>query len=292
MTNQLDIMKSKTILLSIALAMLCPAAKAEVLRCTIQEKEVYLGNKELVDSMLDFRYREEVAKINHYFNVPEKDMTKLVFFVKNREFKYICQDILYKDSLDRRVKNKITIERVFQDSINTILIPTCQHHISGENLSYALHCRNMLDLDSAQYAYIMDKALSMARRIRKDYRVNLWNEEMKVLRKTLDKGQLWSFFRRKNYLKVLDEFDKAWDKLKKADLTEQLDSAKDAKEAIKYMHSRQMIKDLYRGYGTSQKKYLAELDKSKPKMMRMLDGIDKKARVEEKRKTVGKEFVW
>lgn len=292
MTNQLDIMKSKTILLSIALAFLCPATKAEVLRCTIQEKEVYLANKELVDSMLDFRYREEVAKINHYFNVPEKDMTKLVFFVKNREFKYICQDILYKDSLDRRVKNKITIERVFQDSINTILIPTCQHHISGENLSYALHCRNMLDLDSAQYAYIMDKALSMARRIRKDYRVNLWNEEMKVLRKTLDKGQLWSFFRRKNYLKVLDEFDKAWDKLKKADLTEQLDSAKDAKEAIKYMHSRQMIKDLYRGYGTSQKKYLAELDKSKPKMMRMLDGIDKKARVEEKRKTVGKEFVW
>lgn len=292
MTNQLDIMKSKTILLSIALAMLCPAAKAEVLRCTIQEKEVYLANKELVDSMLDFRYREEVAKINHYFNVPEKDMARLEFFVKNREFKYICQDILYKDSLDRRVKNKIMIERVFQDSINTILIPTCQHHISGENLSYALHCRNMLNLDSAQYAYIMDKALSMARRIRKDYRVNLWNEEMKVLRKTLDKGQLWSFFRRKNYLKVLDEFDKAWDKLKEADLTEQLDSAKDAKEAIKYMHSRQMIKDLYRGYGTSQKKYLAELDKSKPKMMRMLDGIDKKARVEEKRKTVGKEFVW
>ena len=285
-------MKYKTILLCIALALLCLSAKAEVLRCTIQEKDVYLANKELVDSMLDFRSREEVAKIYHFFNVPEKDMTRLEFFVRNREFKYICQDILYKDSLDRRVKNKITIERVFQDSINTILIPTCQHHISGENLSYALHCRNMLNLDSAQYAYIMDKALSMARRIRKDYRVNLWNEEMKVLRKTLDKGQLWSFFRRKNYLKVLDEFDKAWDKLKEADLMEQLDSAKDAKEAIKYMHSRQMIKDLYRGYGTSQKKYLAELDKSKPKMMRMLDGIDKKARVEEKRKTVGKEFVW
>ena len=53
-----------------------------------------------------------------------------------------------------------------------------------------------------------------------------------------------------------------------------------------------MIKDLYRYYGTSQKKYLAELDKSKPKMIKMLDGIDKKARVEEKEKTVGKEFVW
>ena len=284
-------MMRKTIL-SIALAMLYLSAKAEVLRCTIQEKEVYLANKEMVDSMLDFRYREEVARINHFFHVPEKDMARLVFYVKNREFKYICQDILYKDSLDRRVKNKIIIERVFQDSINSILIPTCRYNISGENLSYALHCRNMLNLDSAQYAYIMDKALSMARRIRKDYRVNVWNEEMEILKKTLDKSQLWSFFRRKNYLKVLDEFDKAWDKLKEADLTEQLDSAKDAKEAIKYMHRRQMIKDLYRYYGTSQKKYLAELDKSKPKMIKMLDGIDKKARVEEKEKTVGKEFVW
>lgn len=282
----------KAVLLCIVLAMLCLSARAEELRCTIQEKEVYLANKELVDSMLDFRYREEVAKINHFFHVPEKDMARLEFYVKNREFKYICQDILYKDSLDRRVRNKIIIDWVFQDSINTILIPTCQHHISGENLSYALRYRNTLDLDSAQYAYIMGKALSMARRIRNDYRVNLWNEEMEILKKTLDKGQLWSFFRRKNAKKIWDEFDKAWDKLEKAGLTEQLDSAKDAKEAIKYMHSRQMIKDLYRSYGTSQKKYLAELDKSKPKMMRMLDGIDKKARVEEKKKTVGKEFVW
>lgn len=285
-------MMRKAIGLCIALAMLCLSARAEELRCTIQEKEVYLANKELVDSMLDFRYREEVAKINHFFHVPEKDMARLEFYVKNREFKYICQDILYKDSLDRRVRNKIIIDWVFQDSINTILIPTCQRHISGENLSYALRYRNTLELDSAQYAYIMGKALSMARRIRKDYRVNLWNEEMEILKKTLDKGQLWSFFRRKNAKKIWDEFDKAWDKLEKAGLTEQLDSAKDAKEAIKYMHSRQMIKDLYRSYGTSQKKYLAELDKSKPKMMRMLDGIDKKARVEEKRKTVGKEFVW
>ena len=59
----------KAVLLCIMLAMLCLSTRAEVLRCTIQEKEVYLANKELVDSMLDFRYREEVAKINHFFKV-------------------------------------------------------------------------------------------------------------------------------------------------------------------------------------------------------------------------------
>ena len=77
MTNQLNIMKYKTILLCIALALLCLSAKAEVLRCTIQEKDVYLANKELVDSMLDFRSREEVAKIYHFFNVPEKDYIRI-----------------------------------------------------------------------------------------------------------------------------------------------------------------------------------------------------------------------
>lgn len=90
------------------------------------------------------------------------------------------------------------------------------------------------------------------------------------------------------------KFNNAWKKLKEAGLTEQLDSAKDANDAINYIFKRQMIKDLYRSYGTPQKKYLAELDKNKPKMMSMLEGLDKKARLkeEEKTKTVSKEFVW
>ena len=282
----------KKILLSIVLAMLYMSAGAQMLSCTIEEKEVYFENKEKIDSIFFIRYPEEVAKICSLYHVPDDGMEKLEFFVKNREFKNICQDFLYKDSLEKRVENKIIIEKVFRDSINTILIPEHRNNLSGENLSYALHCRYYLELDDAQYSYIMTKALSMARRIRKNYRVNLWNEEMEILKKTLDKNQLYYFFKRKNAVKVTDEFNKAWEKLKNAGLTEQLDSAKDAKDALKYMYSRQMIKDLYRGYGTPQKKYLAELDKSKPKMMSMLDGIDKKARVEEKKKSVSKEFIW
>ena len=101
-------------------------------------------------------------------------------------------------------------------------------------------------------------------------------------------------FVNKNSGIVTLEFNRAWKKLKEAGLTEQLDSAKDANDAINYMFNRQMIKDLYRSYGTPQKKYLAELDKNKPKMMSMLEGLEKKARMkeEEKTKTVSKEFVW
>ncbi len=53
--------------------------------------------------------------------------------------------------------------------------------------------------------------------------------------------------------------------------------------------------DLYRYYGTSKKKHLAELNKQMPKIILMLDAIDKKKRLVEKEKekgTVSKEFVW
>lgn len=282
----------KKVLLGIALAMIYTLVYADILRCTSDEKRVYLANKEKIDSLLLMQYQEEVVKINNSYHVPVEGRERIEFFIKNREFKYICQNFLYKDSLEKRVQNKMAIEKVFRDSINTILIPAHSNHISGDNISYALRCRLLLGLDSAQYSYMMDRALDMARRIRKNRSVNLWNEEMEILKRTLDKRQLRLFFKRKNATKITEEFNKAWAKLEKADLTEQLDSAKDAKDAVNYMHSRQMIKDLYRSYGTSQKKYLAELDKSKPKMMKMLDGIDKKARVEEKKKTIGKEFIW
>lgn len=288
--NQLTMRKN--FLLSIVLAMLYMPADAQMLSCTIHEKDVYLANQEKIDSIFFLRFPEEFAKICNVYHVPKDGRDKLELFIKNREFKYICQDFLYRDSLEKRVENKMTIEKVFRDSINSILIPEYRNNLSGENLSYALHCRNFLGLDSIQYSYIMTKALDMARRIRKNYRINLWNEEMDILKKTLDKGQLYSFFKIKNTVKVTNEFNKSWEKLQKAGLTEQLDSAKDAKEAISYMFSRQMIKDLYRGYGTPQKKYLAELDKSKPKMISILEGIDKKAKIGEKKKSVNKEFIW
>lgn len=138
----------------------------------------------------------------------------------------------------------------------------------------------------------MSRALGMARRIRKDYRINLWSEEMDVLKKTLDKRQLRSFFITKNAAKVTKEFDKAWTKLVRSGLTEQLDSAKDAGDAVNYLFSQQMIKDLYRYYGTSQKKCLTELDKSKPKLIRMLEAIDKRERIEERNKAISREYIW
>ena len=287
-------MKKEKLLLSIALAMLYSLTCAETYRCNTKEKMVYLSNKDEIDSIIDFRATEELIKLNNYYYIPVESREHMEHVVRNREFRLICQEYLYRDSLRRRIQNKIEIEYAYQDSINAILIPAYENHISGENVSYVLHISKLLKLDTMQYSHIMNKALDMARRIRKDYRTNVWNEEMEILKTTLDKKQLHSFFVNKNATKVTDEFNKAWKKLEEAGLTEQLDSAKDANYAVNYMFNRQMIKDLYRGYGTPQKKNLVELDKNMPKMISMLNGIDKKARIkeEEKNHTVGKEFIW
>lgn len=55
-----------------------------------------------------------------------------------------------------------------------------------------------------------------------------------------------------------------------------------------------MVKDLYRNYGTSQKKYLSELEKNKPKILNLLDGLSKKEKYkkEQQDNTISKEFIW
>ena len=282
----------RTFLMSAVLIPLCLYAEGIRLKCAPIEAKVYHQNQAVIDSLFSQRYPEEVMRINYFYHVPKEGREKVESFIKLREFKLICQDFLNKDSLEKRFRNKLIIERIYRDSINTILIPAYSNHLSGENVSYALHCRKQLRLDDIQYSTLMRAALDMANRIRKDRRVNVWNEEMELLKKTLDKKQLHNFFVNKNSAKVTEEFDKAWDRLKLAGLTEQLDSAKDANDAVNYLFARQMIKDLYRNYGTSQKKYLAELDKNMPKIISMLNGLDKKARIERKRETVGKEFIW
>lgn len=138
----------------------------------------------------------------------------------------------------------------------------------------------------------MNKAVDMARRIKSDYRTAVWNEEMEILKTTLDKHQLQSFFRSKNAKSVTTEFDNIMKKLGDAGLTEQIDSIKDVPDAVNYLFYKQMVKDLYRNFVTSQKRYLSEIDKNKPKIISLFDGLIKKERYREEEPNFNKEFIW
>lgn len=282
-------------LLSIALALIYSTAGAQSLRKPDVEEEMLRKDYEKIANVIKIGTMEESLAIRLTHRVPQSKAAALTFFMRDRDMRKCCYNYIYADSIVKRVRCKLEIDSIYRDSINTILIPIKGSRISGENISYALYCRNSLRLDSAQYDYMMDKALDMARRIQKNRTLNVWNEEMDVLRKTLSNKQLDAFFINKHSAAVTKEADNAWKRLEAAGLTEGIDSTKEMNLAVNYYFERQKIKDLYRYYGTSQKKYLAELNRQMPMIIKMLDALDKNVRITENEKrngTIGKEFVW
>ena len=288
-------MKRK-ILLFIAMPLIYLGALAQSLRKPNLE-ESFMRNKssDIQKAIADIGYESSI-EMRLTYNVPFDKMNQLTALIKNREMRKLCYNTIYADSLLKRVMCKMEIDSLYRDSINTILIPLPNSRISGENISLALQNSKSLRLDDAQYDNMMEQAVGMARQIRKNRTLNVWNWEMEVLRKTLTPDQLTYFFVIKNLDKVSAEIDNGWKKLADAGLTEQLDSIKEFPLAFRYYQEYYKIKDLYRYYGTSQKKHIAELEKRKPAMVQLLVTLDKNTREQEnnkhKTKTIGKEFVW
>lgn len=259
------------------------------------EGRVYQAHADEILPRVNYRHDELMLETHaRYVCSPSKD-EKLGQYLFQREIRKACYDYIWPDSVRLRSLAKMRIDTQYQDSIDMLLIPEYYNRISGDNISYALHARRAVRMDSTQYDYLMGKALDMAHRLRRNPRLNVWNEEMEILTKTLNKEQLDRFFRDKNARSVTKEMQAGWKRLTDAGLAEQLDSVNDMARAYFYFQERQKIKDLYKYNSTAQRKHLAELNKSMPTMIRMLDGLDKKARIEENErnnKTVGKEFVW
>lgn len=281
-------------LLSIALALIYSATGAQSFRkLDVEEEMLHKDHAEILNATANTG-REKSLELRLRYNIPFEKMDTLFTLIRNREMRKHCYNMIYTNSIMKRVMCKMEIDSLYRDSINTVLIPLPDSRISGENISHVLHSSKALRLDKAQYDYMMDKAVDMARRIRQNRTLNVWNEEIDVLRKTLTSKQLTYYFVIKNLDKVSTDIDKGWKKIVDAGLTAQLDSAKEFPLAFRYYQELYKIKDIYRYYGTSQKKYIAELEKRKPAMVQMVATLEKNEREQKKnkQKTIGKEFVW
>lgn len=240
--------------------------------------------------------REGVVELKLKYNVPERFEGRVFYYLKEREQRKLCYNYIYNDSVVKRVRCKLEINSIYRDSINSLLIPISGNEISGENISLVLHYSRTLGLDEAQYQYIMDQALEYAREIYNNPRVNVWNDEINFLRNTLTSKQITNYFFIKNAEISSKEIKEGWNKLIDAGLTELLDSAEDVRLAYIYYQEYHRIKDVYRYYGTSQKKYLAELNKDMPPMIKLLETLKKEQKAEEKKSinnnNIGKEAIW
>lgn len=260
------------------------------LEMTEEEKAAYTANAPEAVIRAGFNDEDALAELRMKYIVPQKDVARLRNLVRRRECRKIAYDYIYPSSPEQRVKEKLAIDSVFQDSIDAILIPN--NAISGENISYAVKAAPALKLDAAQSEYILNHAIDIARRLRKSPRLNVWNEEFDVLRKTLTEKQLETMMMLKNGSKVTRRVRASWSRLNEAGLTADLDSARECAKTYMYYLKEQNIKDIYKYYGTSQKKHLAELAKQQPKIVVLCNALDKKKRVADRPKNVGKDMVW
>ena len=234
---------------------------------------------------------EAFATLCIEYYVPKSKSEELSDLIMLRERRKAAYDYIYEKSPAKRARAKLAIDSAFQDSIDVPLIPF-NHGISGDNISFAMRLMPILNLDEAQRSYIVQKALDIARQMRNNPRRNVWNDEINTLRQTLNAEQLDRFFTHKNAGKATSLMRLTWSKLSKAGVAARLDSARDCAQAYMYYLEQQKINDLYKYYGTSKKKYLAELSKRMPEMVRLYDSLGKRKRLEARKKEVGKEYVW
>lgn len=287
-------MKRK-LLLSIALAMSYGVAQGQVVAVTRHEIDALKEHSKEIMEQANHLAEEETMRTHMQYRVLRKDEERLARYIREREIRKCCYDFIFPDSLKHRVANKMSIDEFYADSVNTILIAAGNPYISGENVTFALHRAKDIELDEASRDTIMEKALDMSRRLRKNPRLDLWDEEMAVLTKTLSSRQIDKFFYARHYQEIAREVSDGWRRLDEAGLTEQLDSVQDIIQARMYYSLRHKVTDIYRNNRTVRRQSLAELAKQMPQMVKMVDALDKKEKIrkeEEKNKTIGKEFVW
>ena len=239
--------------------------------------EVALWNGEEAFERMRMKYRfkkADASKLKHLYMEREKEK------ILANKADFSAQNIIwYKDNIDS----------VYSDSIYRYLIP--ENKISSENLTCALKYSKRIELDEAQYEYLMFCALRMAHRLEKDPLKNLWDEEMDILRKTLTSKQMRNMLILKHKNAIQKDINKVWTELKKVNLTNEVDSAKEYSKARMYIALKYCINDVYRHKSGERRNNLEELKKKRPLLIKMYDALVQRKQ-EKKEEEDYKEFIW
>ena len=287
-------MKRK-LLLSIALALCYSMAYGQIMSVTQYEIDALKGHSKEIMARANFLAEEETMRTHMRYRVLRRDEERLARYIREKEIRKCCYDFIFPDSLQHRVANKVSIDEFYADSINTILLAANNPYISGENLTFAIFRAKDIEIDDVRRDTIMSHALDMARRIKLNPKLDVWDEEMNVLTKTLTTRQLDKFFYIRHSTEIAREVNSGWKRLEEAGLTEELDSAQDVVKARMYLTQQRKIYDIWRHHDAQRRQNLDELGKQMPPLIRLLDALNRREKINEeenKNKTIGKEFSW
>lgn len=234
---------------------------------------------------------EAYAELCIKYYVPKSQRQHLTRLLEEREMRKLTYNYIHPNSAYKRVCSRMAVDSVFQDSIDMVLIPY-NKNISGENISYVLRTIKAYNLDEAQSKYLKHQALDLAHQLHRNPRANVWKQEMKALRSTMTEKQLECFFALKNGSRIGKKLKEDWIKLTEAGQTSDLDSISDRAKASRYYMSQYKIMDLYKYENSVRKKQLEELSKQMPLWVKKVDALEKRKRIDERKKEVSKDYVW
>ncbi len=268
---------------------------AQSLSFTKEEKNVIKKRNGALGQSTQIVCEDALASIRIKYRVASKDKEHLAKLIYDREFRKLAHNYIENNPI-QRMKEKMRIDSLFQDSIDALLIPY-NHDISGKCISIALQFSDNLKLNSKKRKFLMDKALSFARRKRQNPTVLYAKEEMDALKKTLSRKQIEDILNEKNRIDASVSARRIWSDLEKAKLTEELDSANQMYLLNKYFSLDMMYHDYYVGDDEAMRNNLDELYKHRPTAIRMHEAIENRKRIEksakeEKKKKVSDTFAW
>lgn len=210
------------------------------------------------------------------------------------ETRKLCYNSIYEKMDVKRVLAKLSIDSIYRDSVNRLIIPY-NKDIGGENMSFALFQSSKLELTENQSEKILDTAISISHKLYKHPSYNCWEDEMQSLTSVLSKTQLSSFFLFKHSVSIVNQTSDMWKTLQEKGLTEGLDSAREFRRSYAYLADKCKINDLYRHHSSERRAYIADLKNSRPKMIVLYEGVEKRRKIEEERnknQSSEKNFIW
>ena len=229
------------------------------------------------------------------YHVESKDSVYLSRLLTRREWHKCAHNFL--DSVPTvRVREKMRIDSLYQDSIDALLIPF-NHQISGKSISLALQLSEHFKLSNRKHRLLMDKALAFARMKRRNPLAWFAKEEMDVMKKVLTRKQIEIVLNEKNSLDARVKACKIWNDLEKAGLSEELDSAGQMFLLEKYFTLDMFYRDYFVGDDVTMKNNLDDLYRQRPRGIKMHEAMNTRRQIEaeakeEKKKKVGDAFAW
>ena len=235
---------------------------------------------------------EKYTELSLSYHVSKHDVEKLKQLLINREKKKMLCRFLYNKTLRERVKALMTIDSIYQDSVFALLIPH-NKYMSGSNIKLAMKLSMSLDMFRMQKDTITWKAVSIARKLKKNPKLDVWDDEMNFLTEIFSDKQLEKFFIHKNGAKITKKLNHAWNMLYEKDLVAEVDSSKEWPKAYLYYHREQKIHDLYKNHTDLRRKNLSELRKHKPKLIKMYEAYLKREKINiQKEKEETRNLAW